>query len=51
MTRREVAKWLAKRPEVLTAEQVGTIYAVARRSHTWKEQSSEKSLRRRSSRG
>lgn len=31
MTRREVAKRLSKRPEVLSDEQVEAIYAVARR--------------------
>ncbi len=47
MTRKEVAKWLAKRPEVLTDEQVETIYAVARRSDTWRDQPENKSVRRR----
>jgi hypothetical protein len=46
MTRREVAKWLAKRPDVLTDEQVEAIYAVARRSDTWREPAPEKRLRR-----
>ena len=36
ITRREVAKWLAKRPEVLTDMQVEALYAVARRSVTWR---------------
>jgi len=36
ITRREVAKWLAERPAVLSDEQVEAIYAVARRSDTWR---------------
>ena len=36
ITRRDVAKWLSKRPEVLTNAQVEAIHAVARRSDTWK---------------
>lgn len=36
ITRREVAKWLAKRPVVLTDVQVEALYAVARRSETWR---------------
>lgn len=36
MTRREVGKWLAKRPEALTDEQIEAIYAVTRRSDTWR---------------
>lgn len=51
MTRREVAKWLAKRPEVLTAEQVEVIYTVARRSDTWRDQPPDKPGRRRRARG
>lgn len=47
MTRKEVAKWLARRPEVLTDEQVETIYAVARRSDTWLEQPKARPVRAR----
>lgn len=47
MTRREVAKWLAKRPEVLSSQQVEAIYSVARRSDTWKEPPRDKPVRRR----
>jgi hypothetical protein len=36
ITRREVARWLAGRPEVLSDNDVEAIYAVARRSDTWK---------------
>jgi hypothetical protein len=36
ITRREVAKWLSKRAAVLSDEQVQAIYAVARRSDTWR---------------
>lgn len=49
-TRKDVAKWLAKRPEVLTDEQVEMIYAVARRSDTWRKPLSEQSGRHRSRR-
>ncbi len=35
MTRREIAKWLSRRPEVLTAEHIDGIYDHARRSTTW----------------
>jgi len=35
ITRRDIATWLATRPRVLTDQQVGAIYAVARRSNTW----------------
>lgn len=51
MTRKEVAKWLGKRPGVLTVEQVEAIYAVARRSDTWREQPSEQPGRDRRRRG
>jgi hypothetical protein len=34
ITRRDVARWLSKHPEILTDAQVETIYAVARRSDT-----------------
>lgn len=37
MTRREVAKWLSKRPVVLNSEQVEAMYEVARRSDTWRK--------------
>jgi hypothetical protein len=50
MTRKEVAKWLAKRPEVLTDEQIEAVYSVARRSDTWREKPCEPSVRRRSRR-
>lgn len=36
LTRREIATWLSKRPVALTAAQVAAIYAVARRSDTWR---------------
>ncbi len=35
ITRREVAKWLAKQPVVLKDVQVEALYAVARRPETW----------------
>lgn len=35
LTRRDVARWLGKRPVALTDEQVEALYAVARRSDTW----------------
>jgi len=35
LTRRETAKWLSRRPETLTAEQIDAIYDHARRSTTW----------------
>lgn len=47
MTRREIARWLDKRPEVLTSEEVEAIYAVARRSDTWRERPKEQVRRRR----
>ena len=47
LTRKEVAKWLAKHLKVLTDEQVEAIYAVARRSDTWREQPEAKAPRRR----
>ena len=35
LTRRETAKWLSRRPDTLTVEQVNAIYDHARRSTTW----------------
>jgi hypothetical protein len=40
LTRRETAKWLSRRPETLTAEQVEAIYDHARRSTTWSTRAS-----------
>lgn len=37
VARIEIAKWLARRPAVLAAEQVDAIYEAARRSTTWVE--------------
>lgn len=37
LTRREVAKWLAKRPVVLTNPHVEAVFEVARRSDTWRK--------------
>lgn len=36
VTRKEVGKWLARRPDVLTDEQVDGLYAVARKASTWR---------------
>ncbi len=35
LTRRELARWLCRRPESLTGDQIATIYAHARRSTSW----------------
>jgi hypothetical protein len=36
VTRREVGKWLSRRPEVFDDDRVEALYAVARRSSTWR---------------
>lgn len=36
LTRKEVGKWLARQPEVLTDERVDAVYAVGRRASTWR---------------
>lgn len=45
LTRKEIATWLAKRPEVLTGDQVEGIHEVARRSDTWRGQPGRRSRR------
>lgn len=47
MTRRKLATWLSSRPHVLTSEQIEAIYAVARRSDSWRRPAPEKRQRTR----
>ena len=45
LARKELATWLAKRPEVLTDERVEAIHAVARRSDTWRKRPGDRTRR------
>lgn len=36
VTRKEVGKWLARQPDVLTDDQVDAVYTVARKASTWR---------------
>jgi hypothetical protein len=38
VARKEIATWLTNRSRVLTASEVATVYAAARRSETWSHQ-------------